>query len=60
LAAPADEEQDRIGGKFIFQIVKILATTPDLDREARSALGSSPARRRCSDAQEPCACESRT
>lgn len=41
LAAPADEEQDRIGGKFIFQIVKILATTPGLDREAHSALGSS-------------------
>ena len=30
-----------MGGKLIFQIVKILATTPNLDREAHSALGSS-------------------
>jgi hypothetical protein len=41
MAAPADEEEDRNGGQLVFQIVKVLASTPDLDREARSALGSS-------------------
>jgi len=41
LAAPVDEEQDRIGGQFIFHIVKILATTPNLDQDARGALESS-------------------
>lgn len=40
-AMPVDEEQDRIAGQLIFQIARILASTPNLDSEARSALGSS-------------------
>lgn len=41
MAAPEDEEQDRIGGELIFEIVKVLASTPHLDTEVRGTLGSS-------------------
>lgn len=46
LALPAtaeslEEEQDRAAGQLIFQIVKVMAFTPNLDIEAQGLLGSS-------------------
>jgi hypothetical protein len=41
MAAPEDEEEDRLGGQLIFNITKVLSSTPNLDPEARSALESS-------------------
>ena len=41
LASPGEEDEDRGGGQLIFQIARVLASTPNLDAESHSALGSS-------------------